>query len=142
MNEVENAQDQTRRALQQQLGNSSRLFDSIRSIASKYSSKEPDVILEHDRKNWYGRLVDWVKWKTPLAKYSCFEYRRLEYYTEYDVKAIYYDLLLKQGKYRIRHNKIYVRHYISNPYTTYLMTYTPASPVSYISIDFEVSNGR
>ena len=117
------------------------MFDTaLKSVFSKHINTDSGVLvrLHHDDKNWWGKLVDWVKWKTPLAKYSAVKYTQLKYMTEHDVRAIYISHFYNEGKYIFKRKRVYLKQTISNPYSTYIVNYMPKYPINYITVDFEV----
>lgn len=115
-----------------------QLFDEYMKVDSVQSIKN-----QHDNKNCIEKLIDWIKWKTPLSNIFKYKWQLVKGITNEDKYKIY-DQFLNFGPQYIRvvRGKIYKKIILSSPYDTWDIKFLLPMPVNYIKCEFTIGDKK
>ena len=125
-------------------------LESLENVGLLKSAHVAEVATEHDRKNRWGRLKDWVCWKTP--------YRRRHYRPEW-IQVPLVDVLERirehgdpdTAKYitdelleNLHGTTVWERQWPTNPYEVMVfdLSIAPVVPLNYIKATFTIEDDK
>jgi hypothetical protein len=129
--------------------------ESIRKIAADtlgdlknsgqiQSSKVDSITNQHKNKDWLGRAVDWIKWKTALRRYFNRTYERLNIIEGEDLHNLYRHFLCYAGHYKVKNKWPFKKTLVPDPYNIWDCSYTilPMNPISFIHFDIKLGDDK